>query len=226
MEQNKELENTTSNPKFAESDIEKCIALAKMNQKRKHTPCPNTEQAWNTFKKHITPHQSKSNIWSLALAASMGAAAMLAIILTYNYITGRQSKEDMIIAMEYDNQPQQIILSGNEGTTVLSRSDSLSFRIGGQQPDKFQELTAQSSDIESGKNTAPHLQKLSTPRGMDFKVILSDGTEVWLNAESTIEFPAAFSGKERKVNLKGEAYFKVARNEKVPFIVTSDKLNI
>lgn len=70
------------------------------------------------------------------------------------------------------------------------------------------------------------MQKLSTPRGMDFKVILSDGSEVWLNAESSLEFPSAFTSKERRVNLKGEAYFKVARNEQNPFIVTTDKMQV
>ena len=54
---------------------------------------------------------------------------------------------------------------------------------------------------------------------MDFKLVLNDGTEVWLNAESSIEFPATFTGSDRKVNLHGEAYFKVAHNATKPFIV-------
>ncbi len=50
-------------------------------------------------------------------------------------------------------------------------------------------------------------QRLSTPRGMDFKVILPDGSEVWLNAESTIEFPSAFRDGLRQVRLKGRGLF-------------------
>ncbi len=61
---------------------------------------------------------------------------------------------------------------------------------------------------------------------MDFKVILPDGSEVWLNAESTIEFPAAFIGNERQVLLKGEAYFKVARDEDCPFVVISNQMKV
>ena len=58
---------------------------------------------------------------------------------------------------------------------------------------------------------------------MDYKVILADGTEVWLNAESRIEFPSNFQGNERRVSLQGEAYFKVARNEQSPFIVSTEQ---
>ncbi|WP_198673999.1 FecR family protein [Chitinophaga alhagiae] len=60
---------------------------------------------------------------------------------------------------------------------------------------------------------------LSTPRGGQYKVILPDGTEVWLNAASTLRFPTAFTGKAREVQLNGEAYFEVARNEQMPFSV-------
>lgn len=60
---------------------------------------------------------------------------------------------------------------------------------------------------------------LSTPRGGQYQVILPDGSEVYLNAASSIRFPVRFSGKERRVELKGEAWFQVAKNAAVPFRV-------
>lgn len=48
---------------------------------------------------------------------------------------------------------------------------------------------------------------LTTPRGKDFLLVLADGTKVWINAESTLRYPVAFRGKERRVELKGEACF-------------------
>lgn len=60
---------------------------------------------------------------------------------------------------------------------------------------------------------------LSVPRGGEFKVELEDGTEVWLNAQSRLEYPETFGDAERRVRLEGEAYFKVAKNAKKPFFV-------
>ncbi|MGN6510071.1 MAG: FecR family protein [Chitinophaga sp.] len=60
---------------------------------------------------------------------------------------------------------------------------------------------------------------LKTPRGGQFRITLPDGTGVWLNAESSIRFPTAFRGKERLVEVSGEAYFEVAKNAAMPFRV-------
>lgn len=62
------------------------------------------------------------------------------------------------------------------------------------------------------------------PEGKDMKMTLSDGTEVWLNANSRLTYPTAFVGKERKVTLQGEAYFKVAHDARHPFIVKAGEM--
>lgn len=67
---------------------------------------------------------------------------------------------------------------------------------------------------------------ISTPRGGQFSLVLSDGTKVWLNAASTLKFPAGFSGKERTVELNGEAYFEVAKNKQMPFKVKVNKMEV
>jgi ferric-dicitrate binding protein FerR (iron transport regulator) len=58
---------------------------------------------------------------------------------------------------------------------------------------------------------------IMTPRGGQYQVILPDGTKVWLNAASSLRFPTAFTGKERWVELSGEAYFEVKHNSAQPF---------
>jgi len=60
---------------------------------------------------------------------------------------------------------------------------------------------------------------LSTPKGGQYRVTLSDGTRVWLNAASSLSYPTVFNGKDRSVTLNGEAYFEVAHNASQPFIV-------
>lgn len=72
-------------------------------------------------------------------------------------------------------------------------------------------------DASSAGNFTTHT--LSTPVGGQFKVTLSDGTKVWLNAATTLKYPSKFSANERRVELDGEAYFEVAKNEQQPFQV-------
>lgn len=67
---------------------------------------------------------------------------------------------------------------------------------------------------------------VSTPGGGQYQVNLSDGTKVWLNARSSLVFPSAFKGKTRQVELKGEAYFEVAKNPQQPFTVSSNGMNV
>jgi ferric-dicitrate binding protein FerR (iron transport regulator) len=66
---------------------------------------------------------------------------------------------------------------------------------------------------------------VSTPRGRKYRIILPDGTIAWLNAASSIRYPSLFSGAERKVELKGEAYFEVTKNNKKPLLGTSYNIN-
>jgi transmembrane sensor len=66
------------------------------------------------------------------------------------------------------------------------------------------------------------LNTMTTPKGRQFQLTLSDGTRVWLNAASSIRFPTAFTGRERRVMITGEAYFEVAHNKHMPFKVQVD----
>lgn len=68
---------------------------------------------------------------------------------------------------------------------------------------------------------------LTNPRGSKVQpLILTDGTQVWLNAESSITYPTAFVGNERKVTMTGEAYFEVKHNEKMPFTVSANGVDV
>lgn len=62
---------------------------------------------------------------------------------------------------------------------------------------------------------------LDVPRGGEFKVVLEDSTEVWLNSETTLRYPEVFGPEERRVEVIGEAYFSVRRDTSRPFIVES-----
>lgn len=72
-------------------------------------------------------------------------------------------------------------------------------------------------------NKQPQFNTIETPRGGQYQVNLPDGTKVWLNAGSSLNYPTVFASSSREVQLKGEAYFEVAKRiingERVPFMV-------
>lgn len=67
---------------------------------------------------------------------------------------------------------------------------------------------------------------ISVPYGGTYTVELCDGTKVYLNSGTTLEFPSRFNGEVRGVSLKGEAYFEVTRNESKPFVVEVDEMKV
>ena len=91
------------------------------------------------------------------------------------------------------------IITRQNGTTVVLKSDGLQYTPGDRGTGEIEYNT------------------ISTSKGRQFKVVLPDGSKVWLNAASTLRFPVAFEGKERGVELSGEAYFEVAKNAAQPF---------
>jgi ferric-dicitrate binding protein FerR (iron transport regulator) len=78
---------------------------------------------------------------------------------------------------------------------------------------------------ESGEHLLQY-NTMTTPRGGQYKLVLPDGSLVWLNAASSISYPTAFTGTDRTVTINGEAYFEIARNEQMPFHVKVNKMMI
>ena len=75
-------------------------------------------------------------------------------------------------------------------------------------------------------NAAVVYNTMTTPRGRQFRVVLPDGSNVWLNAASTIRYPTAFAGDRRTVELSGEAYFEIAKDSRRPFVVTAKDMHV
>jgi transmembrane sensor len=99
-------------------------------------------------------------------------------------------------------------LTEQPGITITKTSDGqLIYKVDG------------SSDVQ-GNNT------IETPLGGQYQIHLPDGTKVWLNAASSMTYPVKFTGKKRVVEVKGEAYFEVAHNADMPFVVKTNKQEI
>lgn len=123
----------------------------------------------------------------------------------------------------------QILPGGNKAFLTLDDGTEIDLNEQQHQTKAFStNIWAEKNDsiliyknIGTNKNGSKY-NKLTTPRGGQFQVLLPDGTKVWLNAESSIRYPIAFSDNERVVELTGEAFFKVQKlvkkdNSRVPF---------
>ena len=81
--------------------------------------------------------------------------------------------------------------------------------------------------VDSLDNKGVDLQnRLITPKGGEYTIMLVDGTKVWVNAATEIYYPVKFVGKERRVWLEGEAYFEVTKDAAKPFIVEVNGMEI
>ncbi|MBC9934244.1 FecR family protein [Chitinophaga qingshengii] len=79
---------------------------------------------------------------------------------------------------------------------------------------------------EAGNNATVLYNTMQTPHGCMFRLTLPDGSSVWLNAASSIRYPTAFAGDSRQVEVTGEAYFDIAKDERKPFTVTVNHVDI
>lgn len=81
-------------------------------------------------------------------------------------------------------------------------------------------------DTAAPQTTQLIYNKIIVPRGGEYFLTLADGTQIWLDAESTLEYPVQFNAPERRVKLRGKAYFSVTRDTAKPFLVEVDKFSI
>lgn len=87
-------------------------------------------------------------------------------------------------------------------------------------------LTISNNSLKRLSETGSIIQTISSSKGTVSQLTLSDGTKVWLNSGSTLQFPLRFTGKHRQVKLIGEAYLEVAKDENIPFLLNANELNV
>lgn len=97
-------------------------------------------------------------------------------------------------------------------------SDTGIFSVLKYDPNNVLNQAATDAPKESGIQAIDGYNTLATSQGGQYRIVLSDGTRVWLNDSSTLRFPTTFSGDTRRVEVTGEAYFEVAKNSRQPFI--------
>ena len=164
------------------------------------------------------------------------AAALILLFIGlgtyYNFIATNDSETTVIttpVLAKKDLPPgrSRAILTLSNGSTVVLDSIGNGFVTQQSNTQIVKTAKGQLSYTTLNQNSKELVyNSLSTPRGGQYQLVLPDGTKVWLNAASSIRFPVAFVGKERKVTITGEAYFEVAKDKKKPFIVSSANMDV
>lgn len=158
--------------------------------------------------------------------AYIAAAAVLILIIGGIYIIqpAKNDNEKPSVVQTHDIAP-----GSNVATLTLDNGAVVELGIDGVDTaitSKIKVLRKEGQLVyDPGDADKTTYHTLVVPRRGQYKVILSDGTKVWLNSESSIRYPASFNGNERRVFATGETYFEVAKGEK-PFRVVSGDITV
>ena len=174
---------------------------------------------WKSFKKR--QQQRKRNI---RVGVAVVASICLLITSALWLWLGTLGEERVVLA----EQGQQ-----NNVCLVLSTGEVVDISNVGQDEVKLDKGTKlyEGNRLEYVQPDSLHkkeleINQLIIPKGTFYHLVLSDGTKVWLNADSKIKYPVSFGQDKREVSLRGEGYFEVAKDSARPFIMSTDKMDV
>lgn len=158
----------------------------------------------------------------------------VAVVGTWLYVRSRQDAEVGAVALVpvASHLKNDVSPGGNKAVLTLSDGSSVVLdkvekgAIANQGAARVMKLDdgKLAYNILTEKPTELAYNTLTTPAAGQFEVLLPDGSKVWLNNASSLRYPVAFTGKDREVELKGEAYFEIAPNSRQPFKVKVDDM--
>jgi ferric-dicitrate binding protein FerR (iron transport regulator) len=171
--------------------------------------------------KTVITNQAKISKFSRVFWLTSAAVLIFVLVGAFQFwkFTSNQ-KSNYTIQSKHNIVPgsNKATLTLADGTIILLNDSINGFHTKQQNVN----LLIQNGEIKYqslGQNEAPSYNTIITPNGGQYKLLLDDGTKVWLNASSSIKYPTTFSGKERIVTLTGEGYFEIAHNTQMPFKV-------
>lgn len=182
------------------------------------------ERAWMQVQQRIT---KKRRHLSMRYWLPYAAASLIGILFIIGglYFIPQPISEDFVAQQttEHFKEPTLLLEGGQQ---ISLKEDSFLLHQNGVtiRNNKESQLSYKEKEQQSIKEIT--WNRLVIPKGNAYELILADGTQVWLNAESELSYPTRFTGNTREVKLKGEAYFKVTKNAEQPFIVKTKEIDI
>lgn len=192
------------------------------------------QEMWSVIEEKLQPRYRKSRLW-LRVSIAAALVLMAAGLYFYHKTTSLKEPQQIIAANDIDPGKNRATLTLANGKTinlsdaktgVILDAGRLAYNDGSAIP----EVDKEQENLKANNFNADEAIMLTaiTPRGGQYQFTLSDGTKVWLNADSKLEFPSDFkNARKRIVKLIGEAYFEVNKlsnsDGRVPFIVETDK---
>ncbi len=178
------------------------------------------DQVWTRLENKLFPKRKTFRLWP-KIAAAASILLVLALGLYVYHATKRSTANSPVYAYDVSPGGNYAVLTLGDGRKVnLDQiavgevADLEGLKITKQ---KSGQLVYQLTALKKG--TGNRINRIETPKGGQHLVVLQDGTKVWLNSASSLEFPERFDGHgERVVELKGEGYFEVAKDKLHPFI--------
>ncbi|MFR6542609.1 MAG: FecR family protein [Butyricimonas virosa] len=177
------------------------------------------DMKWEDFKKR--QQQGKRNI---RVGVTVAASICLLIISGLWLWLGGAKEERIVLAKQGRQNNVCLVLSTGE-VVDISNVEQDEVKL-----DKGTKLYS-GNRLEYVRPDSLHKKELEfnqliIPKGTFYHLVLSDGTKVWLNADSKIKYPVSFGKDKREVSLHGEGYFEVAKDSTRPFIVSTDKMDV
>ena len=164
---------------------------------------------------------SKNRIFKIR--AWQSTAAAILILLTAGIYYYQTSSKPIIVKTKIPRFKNDVAPGNNKAILTLD-DDAKTGILASESNIDIKKTGVGQLEYTAGTQTVKTVKYniLSTPLGGEYQLVLPDGSKVWLNSGSTLRFPTAFIGSERIVELKGEAYFDIAKNPKMPFLVRTN----
>ena len=183
------------------------------------------ESRWRTVKSHTIRKTVRWITWS-----KYAAVILLFVSMGIFWFVNEEKQEVENVAVtkiEHGSMKAQLVLANGRRVDLVPETNLQLEEEGGTRILTLDNMVKYSGmDSLVGQSTEVKYNTLIVPRGGEFSLELADGTRVWLNTESKLRYPVAFTGEERRVEMDGEVYFEVAKNREKPFVVTVNGVDI